>query len=76
MGRNCGRKIAGMEQSRLHISNEQTNRLVHKWRSEEASILVGTNTALLDDPELTTRNWQGPSPVRLVVDMDLKFRYH
>jgi len=58
--------------ARLYISNEQTNRLVHKWRSEEASILVGTNTALLDDPELTTRNWPGPSPIRSVVDMDLK----
>jgi diaminohydroxyphosphoribosylaminopyrimidine deaminase/5-amino-6-(5-phosphoribosylamino)uracil reductase len=58
--------------ARLYISNDQTNRLVHKWRSEEASILVGTNTALLDDPELTTRNWVGPSPVRLVVDRELK----
>lgn len=57
---------------RLQISNEFTNRLVHKWRSEEASILVGTNTALMDDPELTTRLWTGPSPVRLVVDMDLR----
>jgi diaminohydroxyphosphoribosylaminopyrimidine deaminase/5-amino-6-(5-phosphoribosylamino)uracil reductase len=38
--------------SRLQISNEYSNRLVHKWRSEEASILVGTNTALLDNPEL------------------------
>jgi len=65
-------KIAGDGTNRLLISNEQTNRLVHKWRSEEASILVGTNTALLDDPELTTRNWPGHSPVRLVVDMDLK----
>ena len=33
---------------------------------------MGTNTALLDDPELTTRNWPGPSPIRSVVDMDLK----
>jgi len=57
---------------RLFISNDQTNRLVHKWRSEEASILIGTNTALLDDPELRTRYWNGPSPVRLVVDMDLR----
>lgn len=65
-------KIAGNGTGRLMISNEQTNRLVHKWRSEEASILVGTNTALLDDPELTTRNWPGPSPIRLVVDIDLK----
>ncbi len=57
---------------RMLISNEYSNRLVHKWRSEEASILIGTNTAMLDDPELTTRLWPGPSPVRLVVDMDLK----
>jgi len=65
-------KIAGNGTDRLLISNEQTSRLVHKWRSEEASILVGTNTALLDDPELTTRNWSGSSPIRLVIDMDLK----
>lgn len=57
---------------RLLISNEYSNRLVHKWRSEEASILIGTNTALLDDPELTTRLWPGNSPVRLVVDMNLR----
>ena len=65
-------KIAGNGSDRLLITNEQTNRLVHKWRSEESSILIGTNTALSDDPELTTRNWIGPSPIRLVIDMDLK----
>jgi len=64
-------KITSAGNERLLISNDYTNRLVHKWRSEEASILVGTNTALLDDPELTNRYWMGPSPVRLVVDMDL-----
>jgi len=62
----------GGGRSRLLISNEYTNRLVHRWRSEEAAILVGTNTALYDDPELTTRLWPGKSPARLVVDMDLK----
>lgn len=61
---------AGSE--RLLISNEFTNRLVHKWRSEEAAILVGTNTALFDDPALTTRLWNGANPVRLVVDMNLR----
>ena len=60
------------EKTRLLISNDYSNRLVHKWRSEEASILIGTNTALLDDPELTNRYWSGPSPVRLVIDMELK----
>lgn len=58
--------------SRLLISNDYSNRLVHKWRSEEAAILVGTNTALLDDPSLTTRHWEGPSPIRLVLDMNLR----
>ncbi|MGQ0740274.1 MAG: bifunctional diaminohydroxyphosphoribosylaminopyrimidine deaminase/5-amino-6-(5-phosphoribosylamino)uracil reductase RibD, partial [Bacteroidota bacterium] len=62
----------GLGEARLFISNEYSNRLVHQWRSEEAAILVGTNTALLDDPELTTRLWPGHSPVRVVVDMDLK----
>ena len=57
---------------RLFISNEYTNRIVHKWRSEESAILVGTNTAINDDPELTTRLWPGHSPVRLVVDTNLK----
>jgi diaminohydroxyphosphoribosylaminopyrimidine deaminase / 5-amino-6-(5-phosphoribosylamino)uracil reductase len=57
---------------RLLISNDYTNKLVHKWRSEEAGILIGTNTALLDDPELTVRHWTGSSPVRLVMDMNLR----
>jgi diaminohydroxyphosphoribosylaminopyrimidine deaminase / 5-amino-6-(5-phosphoribosylamino)uracil reductase len=57
---------------RLLISNEYTNRLVHRWRSEEASILVGTNTALYDNPSLTTRLWNGPSPVRLIIDLHLR----
>lgn len=66
-------KIAGEAGGeRLLISNEFTNRLVHKWRSEEAAILVGTNTALFDDPSLTTRLWKGANPMRLVVDMNLR----
>lgn len=64
--------IGHEDHSRLMISNALTNRLVHKWRSEEAAILVGTNTALYDDPQLNTRHWSGPDPIRLVVDMDLR----
>jgi diaminohydroxyphosphoribosylaminopyrimidine deaminase / 5-amino-6-(5-phosphoribosylamino)uracil reductase len=64
--------IAAEPGQRLYISNELSNRLVHQWRSEEAAILVGTNTALLDNPELTTRLWPGNNPVRLVVDMELR----
>lgn len=63
--------MAAAGAKRLLISNEYSNRLVHHWRSWESSIMVGTNTALYDDPQLTTRLWPGNSPVRLVVDMDL-----
>lgn len=65
-------KIAGNGAARLHISNDITNRLVHRWRSEEAAILVGTNTALKDNPSLTTRLVQGNNPVRLVIDRQLQ----
>lgn len=58
--------------SSIKISNEFSDRLVHKWRSEEAAIMIGTNTALVDDPFLTTRLWKGNNPVRIVVDMKLR----
>ena len=65
-------KIAGVSNERLLISNEYTNRRVHQWRSEEASILVGTHTALQDNPALTNRLWEGKNPVRMVLDMSLR----
>jgi diaminohydroxyphosphoribosylaminopyrimidine deaminase/5-amino-6-(5-phosphoribosylamino)uracil reductase len=57
---------------RTFISNGGSNRVVHGWRSEHMAILVGTNTALFDDPALTTRLWPGPSPIRLVLDKQLR----
>ncbi len=54
------------------ITNEYAKMLVHKWRSEEQAILVGTNTALNDNPGLTTRNWEGKNPMRFVFDRNLK----
>lgn len=53
---------------RAIISSPEAHILVHHWRAEEASILVGTNTALLDDPHLTVRLAEGRNPVRLVLD--------
>jgi len=64
-------KLARHDRNRVFISNEYTNRLAHRWRTEEASILVGANTARWDDPALTARLWKGPDPVRLVLDKDL-----
>jgi diaminohydroxyphosphoribosylaminopyrimidine deaminase/5-amino-6-(5-phosphoribosylamino)uracil reductase len=68
----ANQKMAGKFGDRIKISNEYSDRLVHKWRSEEAGILVGTNTALSDNPELTPRLWPGKSPTRIVVDEKLR----
>ena len=65
-------QLAAGNGERTLISNEYSNRLVHKWRTEEATIMVGTNTALQDDPALTARLWPGKDPVRIVLDMELK----
>ena len=54
------------------ITNEISRQLVHKWRSEEQAILVGTQTILDDNPSLTTRDWYGKNPIRIVLDQNNK----
>ena len=66
------KKIANLSNERLLISNDFSNRLVHQWRSEETAILIGTNTALLDDPSLNNRFTVGRNPVRLILDKHLR----
>jgi diaminohydroxyphosphoribosylaminopyrimidine deaminase/5-amino-6-(5-phosphoribosylamino)uracil reductase len=64
--------IGGKNSQQIKISNSFSDMLVHKYRSQEAAILVGTKTALIDNPTLTNRNWRGNNPVRIVLDSDLK----
>lgn len=66
------RKIGNQGNNRLMITNGYTNTVVHKWRSEEAAVMAGTNTVMLDDPQLTNRLWTGAQPVRVVIDMNLR----
>ncbi len=54
------------------ISNTYSRQLVHQWRSQEQAILVGTNTVLQDNPRLDVRLWAGNSPMRIIIDKDLK----
>jgi diaminohydroxyphosphoribosylaminopyrimidine deaminase/5-amino-6-(5-phosphoribosylamino)uracil reductase len=58
----------GREGEEIKISNAFSQRLVHRWRAEEAAIMVGTNTALTDDPQLGNRLYPGPAPHRIVLD--------
>jgi len=50
------------------ITNDLSRMAVHKMRSDEAAILVGTKTALKDNPSLTVRAWNGNHPLRMVLD--------
>ena len=54
------------------ITGSLSRQLVHKWRTEEMAILVGTQTAIEDNPSLTAREWFGKNPHRLVIDRNLR----
>ncbi len=57
------------------ITGAATKTLVHKWRHEEAGILVGRNTVANDNPSLTCRDFKGISPTRFVIDQKMKLDY-
>lgn len=61
-------RTPGDGQSPLSISNAYTQILTHKLRSESDAILVGTRTAILDNPSLNVRLWSGRNPLRIVLD--------
>lgn len=64
--------FAPLAPSRQWITGPLSKKLVHKWRSEEDAILVGKKTVLTDNPELTTREWHGKNPIRIVIDKHLE----
>jgi diaminohydroxyphosphoribosylaminopyrimidine deaminase/5-amino-6-(5-phosphoribosylamino)uracil reductase len=54
------------------ISDEYSRQLVHRWRAEEDAILIGSGTALHDNPSLNVRDWTGRNPARIIIDRFLK----
>lgn len=60
------------EEPPVVFSTSSTRRLVHKLRAEVDAILVGARTAVLDNPSLTVRYWEGKNPVRLLLDRELE----
>jgi len=61
-------RLAGELPAPTPISTDFTRMLVHKLRSEVAGIMIGTNTAMNDNPSLTTRYWFGKNPTRIILD--------
>lgn len=64
--------IAPANNQRLQLTNQHNRQLLHKWRTEEGAFMVGTKTAIADDPQLTARYWKGKQPLRIVVDRKLR----
>ena len=56
------------EKKPVWITNAFSRQLVHKWRTQEQAILVGTKTVLEDNPKLDARDWKGNNPTRIVLD--------
>lgn len=73
------RKVINENQAKPNwITNTYSRQLVHKWRTEEQAIMVGTNTVLHDNPKLNARSWFGKNPIRVVIDRSLRIpqNYH
>lgn len=66
------KRIEGEKPEPTPISNNFTKVLVHKKRSEIPAIMIGTNTAINDNPSLTTRLWYGKDPVRIILDRNAR----
>jgi len=64
--------MAPADRSRKQISNRYAQMLAHTWRAEEDAVLVGTQTALADDPKLSVRMVKGRAPLRIVTDRTLR----
>ncbi len=60
------------EETRTKLTQEEADIMVHRWRSQEQAIMVGTETVEMDNPELTTRKVTGKSPVRIILDRTLR----
>lgn len=61
-------KVSNQDRKPVWITNQYSRQLVHKWRTEEQAILVGTQTVVDDNPKLNSRDWDGNNPTRVVID--------
>jgi diaminohydroxyphosphoribosylaminopyrimidine deaminase/5-amino-6-(5-phosphoribosylamino)uracil reductase len=68
--------FAQSDKSQFWITGDESRRLVHKWRSEEDAILIGKNTAAIDNPQLNVRYWPGKSPKRVIIDRKLELSHN
>lgn len=64
--------FAPQDGTQCWITSAVSKKIVHRVRSREDAVLVGKNTALIDNPRLNVRHWAGKNPVRIVIDRRLE----
>lgn len=60
------------DESQFWITGVESKKLVHRWRSQEDAVLVGKNTAAIDNPQLNVRYGEGRNPKRVLIDRRLE----
>lgn len=60
----------GSAEKQIWLTNEYSKTAAHKIRAENDAIFIGTHTAVLDNPQLTTRLYPGSNPLRIVIDKE------
>jgi len=64
--------LEGQQRAPIFLTNVKSLQLVHQWRAQEQAILVGTETAVRDNPKLDVRHVEGRNPTRVVLDKTLR----
>jgi diaminohydroxyphosphoribosylaminopyrimidine deaminase/5-amino-6-(5-phosphoribosylamino)uracil reductase len=64
--------FASADGSQFWITGLEARKLVHQWRGEEDAVLIGKNTAAIDNPQLNVRYGKGKNPKRVVIDRRLE----
>ncbi len=65
-------KIADINSHSGWISSPESRRYVHSLRNKYDAVLIGLNTAMIDDPQLTVRHVEGRNPWRIILDSKLE----
>jgi diaminohydroxyphosphoribosylaminopyrimidine deaminase/5-amino-6-(5-phosphoribosylamino)uracil reductase len=65
-------KIATVTGDSRWVSGDESRKLVHRMRARSDAVMVGVDTIIADDPQLTVRHVRGRNPLRIIVDSRMR----